>query len=287
MRGELVFSFQGDVAETHSLPAHSGIESVQGLVQVSLATLYFLEAGQIRRRNFSKLPVDFRFVGTRPGSLEFVLEYTFGEEGSQLVKWVGTVAAAGVIGNYAHALFKSVFGSPVGEEQPDLLSEIRARDGFPSGNLETLIQSVEPALRRGHQSINHGSESIVININGDNNVVTLNKDTKDYIWENVINNAPRVKLFSIGGYDSNSRLGKAFDLEEGRNISFELMPDADQESVETILESHRRYALRQFRRLNDASVALVYTSVDARNGRPKKIRVLRARPDIAQLGQQA
>ncbi len=146
-----------------------------------------------------------------------------------------------------------------------------------------MIQSIEPAVRRGHQSINHGASGVTININGDNNVVKFNAETKEYLWESVINQDLRVKRFSIGGYDSNSRLGKAYDSDLGRNISFELVKDADQMSVESILESHWRYALRNFQQANDTAVALAYTSVDARDGRVKKIRVHQARPAIADI----
>lgn len=188
-----------------------------------------------------------------------------------------------MIGNTATGIFQGVYRRVVGEEQPELVDRISEQGDFPTGAYEDLIQAVEPAVRRSHQVINHGATTININVNGDGNAVSFNGDSKTYIWENVINCEVRLKLFSIGGYDSNSRLGKAFDFDIGRNISFELVSGADQASVEAVLASHRRYALRAFHGENDSAIALAYTSIEARDVRTKKIKVMQARESLDEI----
>ena len=218
MKDQIVFKFEGDRADDHRLPAYSGVESFQGLTQSSVMILNFLATGNVRRRRLSDLPIDIEINSIRHGSLEFVIDFALREEAIEVAKWVGLAAAGGTIGNLCTDLMKGAYRRVIGGDQPETIDALEANPDFPAGKFEDLVQAIEPATRRGHQVINHGSQNIVINVSGDNNVVNFTPETKDYLWESVINNELRVKLFSIGGYDSNSRIGKAYDFEEGRNI---------------------------------------------------------------------
>ncbi len=218
MKDQIVFKFEGDRADDHRLPAYSGVESFQWLTQSSVMILNFLATGNVRRRRLSDLPIDIEINSIRHGSLEFVIDFALREEAIEVAKWVGLAAAGGTIGNLCTDLMKGAYRRVIGGDQPETIDALEANPDFPAGKFEDLVQAIEPATRRGHQVINHGSQNIVINVSGDNNVVNFTPETKDYLWESVINNELRVKLFSIGGYDSNLRIGKAYDFEEGRNI---------------------------------------------------------------------
>jgi len=98
------------------------------------------------------------------------------------------------------------------------------------------------------------------------------------MYENIIDNEIRIKLFSIGSFNANQGTGRAFDLDEGRSIPFELAPNIDRMSVNTILGSINSYAIR--RRLGDnlnSAIAIQYTCIKAADGRVKKMRVFGAR----------
>jgi hypothetical protein len=284
----LTIKFEGGLADQHKIPAYDGTKSLEGMTRSILIISNFLVEGRVRRREFGAVPLTFNIVAQQPGSFETILEVGYGAAviGGPIVGGL----AAGVAGNLLTDLIKVVYRRVSGGEDDEVLPETVAEleDARP-GDIGALVEAAEPAIRLGHNVINHG----VININlqqvtqaDPNSLATLTPATKNYVWENVINNGIRAKLFSIGSFNANQGTGRAFDLEAGRSIPFELTNDADRQTIETLLASISQYTRR--RRLGDnlaSAVALLYTSVDAIDGRIKKIRIIKARNEINQLQQ--
>lgn len=280
---QLLIKFEGGLARENKIPAYEGTKSLEGLTRTIQIVSNFLVEGRVRRRDFERVPIAFNLVAHRPGSFEAVYEIAYA-----VAVIGGPIAgglAAGVAGNLLTDLLKVVYRRATGSEVDDPPAQIERLEEDRGGDVSALVEAVEPALRLGHNVINHG----VINININHGpqeapqpIVELNSHTKTYMWENVINNTIRAKLFSIASFNANQATGRAFDLEEGRSVPFELAQGVDRQSIETLIASISSYARR--RRLGDdirSAVALRYTSVEAPDGRIKKIRVLTVRPEIA------
>lgn len=181
-------------------------------------------------------------------------------------------------------VYRRITGRPGAEDIPQSVERLETER---TGDVAALVEAVEPSVRLGHNVINHGV--INININGpaardDHAIAKFTPQTKQYVWESVINNDVRLRLFSVGSFNANQGTGRAFDLEEGRSIPFELAAEVDRRSVETLLRSISSYT--RTRRLGDdlrSAIAIRYTSVDAIDGRIKKMRILGARNEIAEF----
>lgn len=273
--------FEGDLADDHKIPAYEGAKSLQGLSRSLLMVSNYLVEGKVRRKNFERIPIEFNLIAHQPGSFETVYEIIY-----HAAVFGGPVLADGVATNLLTDLIRSTFSRVTGRGEakvPDELGRLEAERG---GDLAALVEAIEPAVRLGHNVINHG----VININigaaaqADEPIAALNPETKHFVWENVVNNDVRIKLFSIGSFNANNGTGRAYDLEESRSIPFELAGDVDRLTVDTLLKSISSYTRK--RRLGDdigSAIAVRYTSVDAIDGRLKKMRVLAARDEIDAL----
>ncbi|NGO53493.1 hypothetical protein [Allomesorhizobium camelthorni] len=224
--------FEGNLADLHKLPAYDGTQSLVGITRTILIVANYIVEGKVRRREFGNVPLTFNLIAQKPGSFESLYEVDW-----QAAAIVGALGA-GVAGNLLTDLLKAIYSRATGVAVADEPENIRALEATRGGDVAALVDAVEPSIRLGHNVINHGA--ITININNVTErmqIANLNPGTKRYVWESVINNEIRTKLFSIGSFNANNGTGRAFDLEEGRSIAFELEKDVDRESVNALLVS--------------------------------------------------
>ncbi|WP_158704416.1 hypothetical protein [Rhizobium sp. NXC24] len=230
------------------------------------------------------MPLTFNLVSQQPGSFESIYEIAY--QAAVIGAPVLGDLAGGVAGNLLTDLIKTVYRRVCGNVD-DVSDQVAALEDARPGDIGALVDAAEPSIRLAHNVINHGVMNINIQqltINAPNQLAALTPATKQYVWQNVINNAVRLKLFSIASFNANQGTGRAFDLEQGRSIPFELSSDVDRVSVDTLLSSIGSYTRR--RRLGDnlsSAVAVKYTSVDALDNRMKKIRILKVRNEIIDL----
>lgn len=276
MRDLLIAKFSGGLASQHKLPAYEATQSLYGIARSALIATNYLAEGRVRRREFSPHSFQLNIVANQPGSFETVFELITDPTAMTVLGGLGI----GVGGNFATDFIKSIWRRAIGQKAEPIVEELEAREKLNAGDVAALVDAVEPAMREAHKSIGHGASNIVI-ISGDHNVVTFNTASKEYVNSSIRDDTVNVKLFSIGSFNANSGYGRAFDLEEGRTIAFQLARDVDRITINTILSSIASYARR--RRLGDelaSAVAIKYNAVVSTDERVKKLIVLAARPNI-------
>jgi hypothetical protein len=272
------YSFQGDLAGRNVIPAYDGLQSALGLCRSNLIIANYLVEGKVRRKKFQNSNVNFHLMTQQEGSYEFIFDlfYNAGVYGAA----VAPMLAGGVAGNLLTDLIKYTYDRVLGNR--DLISpQIENFVDETGGDVEALVEAIEPSVRLGHTVINHGVMNININLGTRTevpNIARLNATTKAYVNENVENEGVRSGIFSIASYDVNQNTGRAYHVEMARTIPFVIESVADQNSYSSILESITNYA--NTRRMNiqmPSQVRLTYHSVDAPDGRIKKIKVISAR----------
>lgn len=272
LRDLLIAKFTGGAAKQHKLPAYEAVQSLYGISRSLLIIANYLSEGRVRRRDFKPQAFELNIVAHQEGSFETVFELLTSPEAMTICSGIGL----GVAGNFVTDFIKSMWRRSVGEEADQSIENMEREEALNAGDLEALVDAIEPAMREAHKSINFGASNILI-IRGDNNIVTLNSKTKDYVNSSYIEDIVRIKLFSVASFNANSGYGRAFDFEEGRTIPFQLMPDADRPTIETILSSMASYTRRK--RLGDnlaSAVAFQYNAVISSDGRVKRLKVIRA-----------
>lgn len=230
----------------------------------------------MRRRRIKDLDVPFFLDETREGSFEFIFEYP--EHAVYLAGFVGNAIAGGITWD----LIKRVFNSATGVETGDDVGD--ENFSLNGGDFGALVQATESAIRRAHNVINHGSANINIFVSGGENTITLDRQTKEYMHENIFNDEIRTQRFLVTSFDGRNRSGRVFDLEAEQAFTFELMSAADRESLVTIVDAARSYALRQKGQFDqNMEIVARFSSVDAPDGRLKKLRVFAARKDFDEI----
>jgi hypothetical protein len=279
MRSTIIARFSGDVADEHKLPAYDAIQSLYGITRALLITTNYLVEGRVRHRRFEEIGFGFDLIAQRPGSFDTVFAIVTDPGTMKIAVELGIA----ITGSFICDFLKSIFQRSVGQDAAPAIEDLETEEKLRSGDLGALVEAIEPSMREAHMVVGRGAQNIVI-IKGDNNIVSLDRHTKDYVNTSIDDERLGAKLFSIASFNANSGYGRAFDYEEGRTIPFVLSSDADRTTIDNILTSFSSYARR--RRLGDdlfSAVALQYRATRSVDGRIKRIRVLRARAELRSL----
>lgn len=272
---ELIVKLKGEIADSGKVPAFAALESMEGFAQAVSVILHYAETGDVRRRRIKELDANLQLVATREGSFEFLFLYP--EHAEFMASFIGNAITGGITWD----LIKRVFRSATGQGGR---SEIDDDKSIPAGDFGALVQATESAIRKTHNVVNHGSSNITILVNGDSNIITLNSETKAYMHESVFNDEARSQRFLVTSYDGRNRTGRMFDLEAEQAFTFDLLNDADRESLETIVSAASAFALRVKGKFDmKMEVVAKYTSIDAPDGRTKRLKIMAARKDYSDL----
>ncbi len=278
MTDELVISFSGPVASRGEVDAYTAFESMLALSQVTTMIIHFGDTGVIRRKDFAKLALDLRLTDTREGSFEFLLNYS--SEAQYVAGFVGGAITSGL----AWDLIKGAITRVIGGSSRGAISELEQAEEVGEGDVGALVQALEPAIRRAHGAIGHGTNTIVIKVEGDAEQIVFDANSKAYLLTNVINDEVRTKRFMVTSFDGRARTGRIFDLEDEQGYTFELDKDAGFQSLKSIADAARAYALRGRGEFTaDIEIVGVFTSIDAVDGRLKKMRILKSAKDMSDL----
>lgn len=274
---ELTVSLQGGQSETHVVPAFTALDSAHALSQALMMVLHFAQTGEIRRRNFKDLDIKLDLKTTKEGSFEFVFEF------AQFAPYLAEAYGKG-IANASWKLIETVFNRATGLSGSEEIEEAESDGRINAGDLGALVQAVEPSVRRAHSVVNHGASNVNIFINGDSNVVRLDSESKEYMYESIFNDETRSQRFLVTSFDGRNRTGRLFDLEREQAFTFDLLAEADRKSLTVIVDAARAYALRIKGKFDENMEAVcAFTSVDAADGRQKRLKVFAAARDFDQL----
>ncbi len=273
----LTIKFTGEDADDHFLPAYEAAQSLYGNARALTIAVNYLHEGKVRKRKFSHDSFQLNFLATKPGSFETLFEVVYQPE----VMALALGLPVSIAGNLLTPWLKTIFNRAIGKPGESRIGSLEDDGSLNSGDVQALVDGIEPALREVHQPIGAGARNVVI-INGDNNIVSMDAASKEYVNTSIRIDSVDEKYFSVGGYNSNSKNGRVFDYETGKTIPFYLENDRDPLTLQAILESHRNYALRNFSH-NKSEVAIKFNKIVAPDGRVKKIVVLKARTQMSDL----
>lgn len=274
---ELVVSLKGAESDAHEVPAFTALDSAHAISQALMMIVNFAQTGEIRRRNFKDLDVQISLKTSRPGSFEFVFEF------SQFAPYLIDAYGKG-LADASWKLTKTVFNRATGLGGAPEIEEAEDDGRINAGDLGALIQAVEPSVRRAHSVVNHGANNVNIFIEGDGNQISLDSGSKEYMFESIFNDETRSQRFLVTSFDGRNRSGRLFDLESEQAFTFDLLAEADRKSLTVIVDAARAYALRQKGKFDENMEAVcAYTSIDAPDGRQKRLKVFAAAKEFDEL----
>lgn len=274
---ELIIKFKGGLAEEHKLPAYAAAQALTGLTRSILIPLAYLAEGKVRHRKIEHEGYQLNLITLREGSVDTILQLITDPDALALLVNVLGDGAKDAAKEFVKDFFLSIIRRCVGKSATKEVEALEEEEKLPSGDMEALVEAIEPAMRDAHRTIGNGTTQIII-ISGDRNVVTLNSATKAYVMESIEDTNIREKEFSIASFNANTGYGRAFDYDIGRTVPFVLDRSIDATTITAISNSLRKYAYT--RRLGDrhSSRALIqYSTWVAPDERVKKMLVYRVR----------
>lgn len=278
MRLELIAKFSGAEADLHHVPAYEAVETLYGVARSLIIPINYLAEGRVRYKNYGYNGYKINLVTNRPGSFETVFEVLLNLD---LMTVTGGLAL-GVFGNFATDIIKTVYRRTIGRPGEDSISRLTETGVLKGGDIDAMVDAVEPAVRKAHTSIGKGANNIVI-ISGDNNVVRFDRTTKEYVNTSVNDQEIRSKRFSVGSFNANDNTGRVYDSDLGRTVAFQINKGSDIETIRAISNSIGSYALSRAGAQTAYGVALKYTRMLDMEGRVKKIFVIKARKELDEL----
>ena len=268
MADNFLVSIDGGFAAKHHFPLYEGGETLSGLGLTFTRTGHYLLTGEVRHR----APYDPRVIilanSPRPGSVELdLLSLITGPAPTSLIGQITLSVGASTIFGFGLYIIRRIIGKAPKLPPEDLLELVDSRPG----DIDALTSANTSSVRRAHSIIGNGAT--VITINGNNNEVILNRETKDYVNTTIQSDEVEFVEGSVGWLNANTRNGGLFVKAHGRVIPFDLHKDVGDESLDVLLTSLRNYTLG---RVEDATISVRILASTAIDGRIKRYLLLDA-----------
>ncbi len=262
---EIVAKFELEEPDSHRLPALDGSQSITGIARSLVLVTHFAATGTIRHRAPFDSGVQVYIEPPRRGSLEAIYQIV-SDPGAQILGGI----AISVAGAAIYDLTKTIFSRSVGASVEPSTDEVKDLDSQRGGDLDALVDAVEPALKQAHKAVNGGATNILI-IQGDKNVVNFNSNTKNYIERSDISKNPEIRDVSIGSFNANSNYGRAYFHDLNKTVPFKLDNDANFATRDAI-----SYSLYSYARGFPSDIEVKFFRITSPDGRTKSIIITKA-----------
>jgi hypothetical protein len=251
----LIISFQGLDADEGRLEAFAGIESAAGISRSLALIAHYAATGEVRRRFPFSEDVQFYLEGTEEGSFNW-----------RLVLAASGGLAMGLTTNAVYDLSKVVLTRAIGEEEPPTTTEVENLNKHKSGDIDALVEAIEPALKKGHYGIGGTTQKIVIREEQTHTlIVTFDDDSKQYLMESK-DAGSDVQDVSVSALNVNDKTGRAYFLDLKRTVPFRIDRHATPDTISVLSGALDEYANEHV-----APVRISFKRIEASDGRLKRV----------------
>jgi hypothetical protein len=247
------------------LPAHDGAISIEG-VAFSFALLSnYMATGEIRSRGSMSPDISVYLRPARQGSfLQDLVLRVANEESLFISRVIGKFAPATttkVITAIATRVLSEVTG------QPHAATEAEARwlKKLPSGDMEALIDKVEPSIRRAHTVIGEGAGELIIT-KSKTPLISFNADTKAWVNTNIQSDGTIERVVNIPAFNANTGNGRAYIAEVGKTVPFSVIREPAQRTYETL-----GWSLREYARERPSNIKIICSHITSLDDKIKKL----------------
>lgn len=256
----LTVSFQGLDADDHHIEALSGIESAAGLARSLTLIAHYASTGVVRHRfPFSENALVF-LEGTEDGSFNW-----------KMAVQISGALALGLSTNAIYDLTKTVLMRSIGEDHDPSNEQVAALARKKTGDLDALVEAIEPAMKKAHYGIGQTATRIIISeTNNKRVVIEFDQTSKSFLMDSVDGGLSEQDV-SVSSLNVNDRTGRAYFLDLKRTIPFRISKDAAGDTITVLSASLDNYANKTV-----APVRLYFKRVETTDGRLKRVDVLRA-----------
>jgi hypothetical protein len=266
--------YTGDTADRHLLPAHEGARSIEAMSWALSLVGHYVATGNIQKRGNLDRNLQFYLRPPQRGSFaaEIIAELTK-PENIWLTTIFGTYAVATATDSINFVL-RHVFLRACGLYQGESQVDSRKLAKLPSGDVEALVDAVEPSVSRAHGIIGEGASSLILQ-KARTPIIEMDAATKEYVRTSLIDDAVAIEDLSVGALNVNSGNGRVYFESIGKTAPFSVVREPLPGTYEALSQSLTNYA-----RGIQSRVPVAYRAVMAVDGRVKKLIVIGAGPSV-------
>lgn len=252
----LIVSFLGGDADDHRIEAFAGLESAAGIARALALIGHYAATGEVRYRYPFSNDVQFFLEGTEDGSFNWKFKVI-----------AGTVAV-GLATNAIYDLGKLVLNKAIGNEPTEISESVQELDQKRSGDIEALVEAVEPALKKGHYGVGNTIEKIEIYEETSRKVIVhFDENSKTYL-QSTNEGGNDIQLVTVSALNGNDRTGRVYFPELGRTVRFVVDKRAKAGTMAILSRSLDHYISKVY-----YPVAVSYRKKVSSDGRLKSIEI--------------
>ncbi len=262
--------YEGEEADRNRLPAHKGAISLEGMTwSISLLANY-AATGKIRSRGDLSPKVKVYIRPARQGSfVNEIIVFITEPNNLFLTSALGGYAAA-TVGQIVNTIIAKSLREVCGLVYKHTQHDERWLRKLPSGDLEALVDKIEPSMRRAHEVIDDGAKTIEIK-KGHKALITFDTGTKAYVNADNIGDEA-IRTVSVGAFNANSGNGRVYLPDVGKTVAFSVPKGLDSATYTAL-----SYSLDQYVNGRPSQIQITSTEIIASDGRIKKLLVSVAR----------
>lgn len=251
----LVVKYKGLDADRHRIDALTGGESLSGIGHALTLISHYASTGNVRfRAPYSKL-IRFYYVSNQEGSLEWLLD---------AVSKTQSAIALGLRPSEITSIVNYVFSRAIGRDSSSL-DEVNGLENH-IGDLDALVEAVEPSLRKAHRAIGSTAHSIAIyDQKSPTDSIVFDRRSKNYLDDD-INAGTITQDVSIPALNVNSRYDRAYLEDQGRTIPFKVSRDATGRTMTQLSK-----ALDDYAKKNGTTVSITFEKIESSDERIKRL----------------
>lgn len=203
----------------HRLDIYDAGVALMGISRsLSIAVHYFVN-GNVIKQAPSLDGANIYLRPPREGS--FIFEIDVGI----LTSTVGGMAVSGVVGSACWEFLKHVYSKVIGIDCKPQNSTAQKLAYQDEGAIDAIVDTIEGDVASIHRPIIKNSRNVFI-VSGQNNIVTLNRKSYDYVTAKIISDDVENFIGTVSSFNANSGKGRIFVKNDGRTIPF--MPEDDE-----------------------------------------------------------
>lgn len=261
----LRLQFEGKIAADNMLPAHDGAASIEGMAFSFTLLANYIATGEIRTRGEMSPLISIYLRPSRQGSFLQDLVLRIANEESLFINRVVGRFAPATTAKVITAVATRVLSDVTGQNYSATDAEKRWLDKLPSGDMEALVDRVEPSVRRAHTVIGEGAGELIV-MKGRTPLVTFNSATKAWVNTNIQSDQTIERTVSISALNANTGNGRAYLPNVGKTVPFSVVREPAQKTYETLA-----WSLREYTRERPSGIVVTCTQIISLDDKIKKL----------------
>ena len=256
--------FEGLDADGHRLEAYPAAQSLEGLIWALTVATNFAVSGRVRQRGDLSSSVKIYISPPKRGSV--INELNLLVQENAFISLIVGGWAVNTVTPFVNSLISYTFNSVASGARSIPYGAKKFFKKLDDGDLEKLLNRVEPPLTRAHTAIGKTSSTIKL-VSARTELVKFDQTTKSYLEARAREGFQTIET-NTTSFNVLTKNGRLYDPVTAQTVPFTLTANSLAGSSDVIANSMRQYAQGR-----EGTIRLTAQRVETLEGRLKQLRI--------------